>query len=251
MKMISAALLASIACLFASPAMSADAQLQTFVRIDTFDGSPLYESGTNEATAMLESDGLAATGLARADYGLVYITGHATAASSSSPNDAISINAGAAMQDAVTVVPAPGSLPPPRGPYTGVFIGSVTLSGSTPLFAEYQTTGPEGFFAVHLNPGTTEVRGAFILGQPVVVGFALLGTTSASSAFRLVGDVESSIRWNGISQAFIGSAEVPFTIASASGFNWALAAPIPEPPIVALLAIALGALGVRVVGGRA
>ena len=89
------------------------------------------------------------------------------------------------------------------------------------------------------GPGTYEFGGSLSV-YPVSISISLLGTTSdfPTSGNPFFG----SLRWNGITGiALPKSREHPrFTVTSASGFNYALAAPpVPEPETLVLILVGL------------
>lgn len=85
--------------------------------------------------------------------------------------------------------------------------------------------------------------------EMVVLGMSTSGTRSATGAANALSDFAHTVRWDGVKSVLLGNNAVGgYTVTGASGIDWALAAPVPEPGPAALwlagLAV-LGGLGIR------
>jgi hypothetical protein len=244
------ALLASSLSLAASPAMSADTQLGSKVSVFTSDGGSAVQSGTDQATATLSRNGLSGTGASRAGFGVLSASDFASA-DPAQTSSAVVVSNEIVMLDTLTIVPPPGSVPTgtPRPIVSGVFTAEISVTGTEPRRAEFMTTVPGVPFigtqvsSALLHAGTNEVSSVFMIGGPLQLSLSLLadtGSVGGAPAAPRSSTVDVIVRWGGISAVDVAGTLVPYTVTSASGTNWALAAPIPEPPIIVLLAIALG-----------
>lgn len=229
------ALVASTAAAVESPTL--------FSRVSVFnsDGFSSIDTGTREASATLSRIGLFGTGRATADYGTWSLNLLATAAPTQTTT-AVAVIGESSMTDTLTITPqVPGSL------VAGTFTAALTMTGDEAFPTEFLSTGPGlPFLSRQLHVGTTQIVVPFIVGSPFDIGVALRDDTgSVQSPTRPIGSSNVHIRWEGISRVEVGGNDVPYTLTSLSGTNWAMAAPIPEPPIGVLLAVALGALALR------
>jgi hypothetical protein len=90
------------------------------------------------------------------------------------------------------------------------------------------------------GPGTYAFGGEIAGPVTVEVDFGGRAFTTFQPATL---DFDGIARWNGIDRIFLpqSSENPPFTVTSASGFNYALAAPVPEPAPLVLLVAGLAA----------
>jgi hypothetical protein len=261
MQVIVAALLATLGCILASPAIGADTQLSSKVSVLTSDGGSAVQASTEVATATIDRNGVFGTGTSRASFGVLTASDFAAVAPTQTTTSVGVFNEVSAL-DTLTITPAPGSVPTegtPRPIVTGLFTASIIVTGTEPRQAEFSTTVPglpfigTQFTVLPLHTGTNQVSSIFLIGGPFQMSLSLAadtGTIGGSPSAPRSSAVDVSVRWGGISEVDVAGNSVPYTIASASGTDWALAAPVPEPPMIMLLAIALAGVGVRLRLGR-
>jgi hypothetical protein len=85
--------------------------------------------------------------------------------------------------------------------------------------------------------------------EMVVLGLSISASRSSTGAAHSVSDFADTVRWEGVKSVLIGNNAVSgYTVTGASGIDWTLAAPVPEPGPAALwlagLAV-IGGLGLR------
>lgn len=245
------ALLAFAACAALSPAFAVEAGLHTYAGIEASDGGSVYQVGSYGAAVSLDRDGLYGAATANASYGAVSVSALARAAADQR-DVAIAAMAGAAMDDtfSIDLSPVPSPPPPPYPePLVWSYDATVIVTG-TPGMTTFETSSGGSTTHVALHEGENRFRATFAgLRQPIRIAFSVLvDTGSVGGAYQPSSAVEASVRWGGISGVRLGAfgpLPVQMTTTSASGYDWALAAPIPEPPLALMFGAGLTALALR------
>lgn len=166
-----------------------------------------------------------------------------------------------------------GSILTVHGEFSILGSSAIPKEGEAPftyfLHYDLQTAGPSGlaasestiwfsrgprsfisFFDTVLTPPETKF-GTFEIAFPVVSGeetvFSWFYDLNISRGFpdnsAVSLDILDAFRWNGIRRVTIGGEDVPYSVTSSSGFNWAVAA-VPEAGTYALMLAGLGIVGV-------
>lgn len=235
-------LMISLFCSAAGSAVAADNRLSTRAEVQyAEDARPpvtasVNDAGTDYASANVTRPGLFGAAQARASYGFLDIEGVATATT---------LGGVAAIADALwtDVLSFQIFAEQPWSGTAPAFNASITVTGGGDLSGGI--SGLSGFDPVVFSgPGTFEFGG--LIQGPVEITVALGGR--ASVAGREASDAfVGSVRWNGITGIGLpGSSENPrFTVTSASGLDYALAAPIPEPQTVLLMLLGMAGIAAR------
>lgn len=100
---------------------------------------------------------------------------------------------------------------------------------------------------VQPGPGILSLEVAFIFGDPFSLTVYLSAQTSVyggqSSSTDATVDASHTALWGGINAVLSEGTSVDYSVSSASGFNYRVPLPVPEPGTYALMLSGLGVLG--------